>query len=95
MNNEFDVEMSNNEIEIDFELYPKGPKGKDATINGYNSIELVAGENIRITQVGNKIIISATGDIPPAPTGDIQFTTSDNKIFITSNNANFIVKERD
>lgn len=69
--------------------------GKDATINGYNSIELVAGENIRITQVGNKIIISATGDIPPTPTGDIQFTTSDNKIFITSNNANFIVKESD
>lgn len=69
--------------------------GKDATINGYNSIELVAGENIRITQIGNQIIISATGDIPPTPTGDIQFTTSDNKIFITSNNANFIVKESD
>lgn len=68
---------------------------KDATINGMNSIELVAGQNITIEQVGNRIIISATGVVPPTPTTDIQFTTSDNKIFLTSDNANFIVKESD
>lgn len=68
---------------------------KDATINGMNSIELVAGQNITIEQVGNKIIISATGVVPPTPTSDTQLITSDNKIFITSNNANFIVKESD
>ena len=68
---------------------------KDATINGMNSIELVAGQNITITQEGNRIIISATGDVPPTPTGDIQLTTNDNKIFLTSDNANFIVKESD
>ena len=70
-----------------------GEDGKDATINGYNSIELVAGENIRITQVGNQIIISATGVTPPTPTSDIQYITSDNMIFLTSDNLNFIVKE--
>ena len=68
---------------------------KDATINGMNSIELVAGQNITITQVGNRIIISANGVIPPPPTTDIQFVTSDNSIFLTSDNANFIVKESD
>ncbi|MEE0865503.1 MAG: hypothetical protein U0L98_01700 [Clostridia bacterium] len=67
--------------------------GKDATINGYNSIELVAGENIRITQVGNQIIISATGAVPPTPTSDIQYMTSDNRIFLTSDNKKFILKE--
>lgn len=67
---------------------------KDATINGMNSIELVAGNNIEIKMIGNKMIISATG-ISPEPTEDIQLLTSDNKIFITSNNANFIVKESD
>lgn len=66
--------------------------GKDATINGYNSIELVAGENIRITQVGNQIIISATGVTPPTPTSDAQYITSDNRIFLTSDNLNFIVR---
>ena len=70
-----------------------GQDGKDATINGYNSIELVAGENIRITQVGNQIIISAIGVTPPTPTSDIQYITSDNMIFLTSDNLNFIVKE--
>jgi hypothetical protein len=56
--------------------------------------ELEAGENIVLTRIGNKIIISATGVVPPTPTGT-QFITSDNKIFITSDNANFIVKESD
>ena len=72
-----------------------GENGKDAKINGMNELEIVAGENIEITQEGNKIIISATGVVPPTPTSDTQLITSDNKIFITSNNANFIVKESD
>ena len=71
----------------------KSVEVKDATINGMNSIELVAGENIQIQIVGNQIIISATGVVPPTPTTDVQFLTSDNKIFLTSDNANFIVKE--
>ena len=70
-----------------------GKDGKDAIINGYNSIELVAGENITITQVGNQIIISATGVVPPIPTSDIQYITSDNRIFVTSDNKKFILKE--
>ena len=71
----------------------KSVEVKDATINGMNSIELVAGENIQIQIVGNQIIISATGVVPPTPTTDVQLLTSDNKIFLTSDNANFIVKE--
>ena len=59
MNNEFDVEMSNNEIEIDFELYPKGPKGEDAKINGKNSIEIEAGNNITIDDTENGIRINS------------------------------------
>lgn len=58
-----------------------------------NLYELVAGENITLTRVGNKIIISA-GGVPPTPTGT-QFITSDDKIFITFDDANFIVKESD
>lgn len=54
--------------------------------------ELVAGENITLTRVDNKIIISAGGVVPPTPTGT-QFITSDDKIFITFDDANFIVKE--
>ena len=61
MNNEFDVEMSNDEIEIDFELYPKGPKGEDAKINGKNSIEIEAGNNITIDDTENGIRINSTG----------------------------------
>lgn len=73
--------------------YYRGDKGNDATINGYNNIELVAGENIRITMINNRIIISATGVTPPTPTSDVQYITSDNSIFLTSDNLNFIVRE--
>ena len=69
-----------------------GQDGKDATINGYNSIELIAGENIRIIQVGNQIIISATGVTPPTPTSNTQYITSDNRIFLTSDNLIFTVR---
>lgn len=75
--------------------YYRGEKGDDATINGYNNIELVAGENIRITMINNRIIISATGVTPPTPTSDVQYITSDNSIFLTSDNLNFIVMESD
>lgn len=91
----------NNVLYLDLTL-PRGPQGfagfdgKDAKINGMNELEIVAGDNIEITQDGNKIIISATGSpVPPTPTEDTQLITSDNKIFITSNDANFIVKESD
>lgn len=57
-----------------------------------NTYELVAGENIILTRVGKKIIISAKGT-PPTPVGEGQLLTSDDKIFLTVDNANFIVKE--
>jgi len=38
-----------------------GPAGKDATINGQNDVEIVAGENVSIDQQNGKLIISSTG----------------------------------
>lgn len=70
----------------------QGPAGKNALINGYNILEIVAGENIIIEQVGNQLIISAKG---VAPYPDNQLLTSDGDIFMTYDNANFIVKESD
>ena len=40
---------------------PQGEKGADATINGVNTLELVAGENIVLDQQGNRLTISSTG----------------------------------
>ena len=50
MNNEFDVEMSNDEIEIDFELYPKGPKGDDYVITqeDYQNIANIVEQQVDI-----------------------------------------------
>lgn len=38
-----------------------GPPGKDATINGENIVNLKAGENIRLDESGDTIVINATG----------------------------------
>lgn len=38
-----------------------GPPGKDATINGENAVEIVAGENVSIDQQDGTLTISATG----------------------------------
>lgn len=40
---------------------PAGTDGNDATINGQNAINLVAGENIDIAQDGSNVTISSTG----------------------------------
>ena len=40
---------------------PAGTDGNDATINGQNAINLVAGENINIAQDGANVTISSTG----------------------------------
>lgn len=40
---------------------PQGEKGADATINGVNTLELAAGENIVLDQQGNRLTISSTG----------------------------------
>ena len=69
-----------------------GADGKDAKINGYNTIELVAGQNIIIEQIGNQLIISARG---VAPYPDNHLETSDGDIFMTYDDAYFIVKESD
>ena len=68
----------------------QGLNGQDAKINGYNTLEIVAGNNIIIEQVGNRLIISATGGLP-----DNHLETSDGNVFMTSDNAYFIVKESD
>ena len=70
-----------------------GSAGADAKINGVNTLTIEAGENIEITQEGNKIIISATGVVPPTPTEDTYFITSDDENFITSDGENFIVAD--
>ena len=63
MNNEFDVEMSNDEIEIDFELYPKGPKGKDGFSPIIRVIETTDGYDIEITDInGTRTITVLNGD---------------------------------
>ena len=67
-----------------------GSNGAAALINGMNSVELVAGDNIELEMIDNKIIISATGG---GPSTKNRLITSDNKIFLTSDNENFIVKE--
>ena len=64
--------------------------GKDATINGVNTLELIAGSNIILEQDGNQLTISAIG-ITPYP--DNHLETSDGNVFMTSDNAYFIVKE--
>lgn len=38
-----------------------GPPGKDATINGENAVEIVAGENVSIEQQDGTLTISAAG----------------------------------
>lgn len=84
-------------VYLDLKL-PRGPQGfmgfdgNNAKINGKDTIEIVAGDNITIVQDGNKLIISSTGGPQPI---DGQFVTVDDKDFITSNDANFIVKESD
>ena len=40
---------------------PQGEKGADATINGVNTLELAAGENIILDQQGDRLTISSTG----------------------------------
>lgn len=40
---------------------PTGADGEDAKINGYNTVNIVAGENITLEQENNNLRISATG----------------------------------
>lgn len=51
---------------------PQGEKGADATINGVNTLELAAGENIVLDQQGDRLTISATG----GGTADIEAITN-------------------
>jgi hypothetical protein len=45
---------------------PQGEPGADATINGVNTLELEAGENIVLDQQGNRLTISSTGGVTHA-----------------------------
>ena len=82
-----------NKVATDYYRGATGENGADAKINGVNTLTIEAGENIEITQEGNKIIISATGVVPPTPTEDTYFITSDDENFITSDGENFIVAD--
>ena len=59
---------------------PAGTDGNDATINGQNAINLVAGENIDIAQDGSNVTISSTGS-----SGGATYTAGTN-IEITEDN---------
>lgn len=60
-----DVETSgqNTALNISFSFHNlNGEPGRNATINGENAVELIEGENINITQDGDKVTISAIAD---------------------------------
>lgn len=62
MNPEIDVELDNNEIEIEFELYPKGPKGEDGFSPIIRTIETTDGYDIEITDInGTRTITVLNG----------------------------------
>ena len=84
--NQMDLLMEDLEDKVESGYF----NGKDAVINGYNTLEIVAGNNITIEQVGNRLIISAINFLP-----DNHLETSDGNVFKTSDNAYFIVKESD
>lgn len=59
----------------------KGDPGQNATINGVNTLEIVAGDNISIEQQGTTLTISASGGGDPGEShvyqiGDIMFSAS-------------------
>ncbi len=62
MNDENNVELYNNEIEIEFELYPKGPKGEDGFSPIIRTIETTDGYDIEITDInGTRTITVLNG----------------------------------
>jgi len=84
--NQMDLMMEDLQVKVDSGYF----NGKDALINGYNTLEIVAGNNIIIEQVGNRLIISAISSLP-----DNHLETSDGNVFKTIDDAYFIVKESD
>ena len=84
--NEMNLMMQDLQTKVDSGYF----NGKDALINGFNTLEIVAGQNIIIEQVGNQLIISAIG-VTPLP--DNHLETSDGNVFKTIDDAYFIVKE--
>lgn len=55
-----EIELFNKE-ELDVDIYPRGPKGADAKINGVNTLTIEAGTNITLDQEGSTLIINSTG----------------------------------
>lgn len=84
--NEMNLMMQDLQAKVDSGYF----NGKDAKINGLNTLEIVAGNNIIIEQIGNRLIISAISSLP-----DNHLETSDGNIFKTIDDAYFIVKESD
>lgn len=55
-----EIELFNKE-ELDVDIYPRGPKGADAKINGVNTLTIEAGTNITLDQEGSTLTINSTG----------------------------------
>ena len=55
-----EVELNTPHIEIELEMGAKGKDGKDATINGINTLNVIAGNNISLEQEGSTLTISGT-----------------------------------
>lgn len=55
-----ELELNTPHIEIELEMGAKGKDGKDATINGVNTLNVVAGNNISLEQEGSTLTISGT-----------------------------------
>lgn len=56
-----EITFTDKEGQQKVELVKNGKDGKNAEVNGYNTIEIIAGENVEIKQDENKLEISATG----------------------------------
>lgn len=59
-----------------------GPPGKDATVNGVNTLTIKAGKNVTITQEGGVLTISAAGGGVPA-LQSLEITTPPDKTYYT------------
>lgn len=58
----------------------RGPQGADATVNGVNTLTLVAGDGIRLDQVGSEIILYSEAAAPtPESIGAVPITRTINK----------------
>lgn len=67
--NNIDVDLKNPELNLDLQMGAQGCPGKDgppgesAKINGVNTLNIEAGNNIQLSQSNDTLTISATGEV--------------------------------